>query len=496
MPTYKQLFIVAILTSVTNFLIIPIFPMQSSTSAPRAQRLVDIEEIREATDAAANDAREAVLNVNVANTRALDAIRTSAEVNARVREASQMIDTMRQRIELMQPTAALIDNARAAISEHARIEANAITALLENTNIPIEDRIRVAREAAQAGVNEGARNLREILGDSALMMKIGSAIVVIALCIYTLKYGIPAYINYLTKPYLISETSRSGWFGWFKSRQVYNLDDLIFPPLLNDQLQDLLVRVQTAKKYDTPLPNVLFYGPPGTGKTAFAKALAYASGLDYALTSGSEFTKITDLAHATNELRKLLDWAKKSKKGLLLFIDEAESLFANRKLPTTSKKTQDFINTFLALVADQSQKNIMFVLATNHPFKLDDAITNRIGVSIEFTLPQAAEREKILYMYLVKFAQENKELIVSLHPEIEQSLPIYADHLDDFSPRAIKFLAEEMIIKARRQESKELTNEIAQTVINQEIHKQDQTIIWEYERDNWTKSLTNCSINK
>ena len=138
------------------------------------------------------------------------------------------------------------------------------------------------------------------------------------------------------------------------------------------------------------------------------RALAYSSGLDYALTSGSEFAKITDLNHVSNELRKFLNWAKRSKNGLIVFIDEAESLFANRKLLTTSKATQDFINTFLALISDQSQKKVMFIFATNHPFKLDDAIINRIGINVEFTLPEAHEREKILFMYLVKVAQENE----------------------------------------------------------------------------------------
>ena len=172
--------------------------------------------------------------------------------------------------------------------------------------------------------------------------------------------------------------------------------------------------------------------------------------------------------------------------GLIVFIDEAESLFANRKLPTTSKATQDFINTFLSLVSDQSQKKVMFIFATNHPFKLDDAITNRIGINIEFTLPKASEREKILLMYLAKFAQENEDAIVDFHPEIMRLLSKYADSLEGFSPRAIKFVAEEMIINARRQESMQLTNEIAQAVIDQAKHSLQQTELWEKERNEWT----------
>ncbi len=328
--------------------------------------------------------------------------------------------------------------------------------------------------------------VREMIGDPKLMIKIAVTIVVIALCIYILKYGLPVLVNYLTRPRVISETSRPGLFEWFKPKQTVNIDDLIFAPSLQNQLFDLLLRVQTAKKYDELLPNVLFYGAPGTGKTAFVKALAYESGLDYALTSGSEFAKITDLNQANNELRKLLKWAKRSKNGLIVFIDEAESLFANRKLQTTSKSTQDFINTFLSLVSDQSQKKVMFIFATNHPFKLDDAITNRVGTNIEFTLPEAPEREKILSTYLVKSAQENEAAIVDLHPDVIKLLPAYADELKGFSPRAIKFVAEEMIINARRQESMQLTNDIAQAVMDQAKHSLRQAVLWETERKEWS----------
>ncbi len=319
--------------------------------------------------------------------------------------------------------------------------------------------------------------------------KITIAVITAMLCIYVIKYGLPALMNYLIQPRIISETSRPGVFEWFKPKQAVAIDDLIFTPHLQKQLLDLLLRVQTAKKYDETLPNVLFYGAPGTGKTAFVKALAYESGLDYALTSGSEFAKITDLNQANNELRKLLNWAKRSKNGLIVFIDEAESLFANRKLATTSKATQDFINTFLSLVSDQSQKKVMFIFATNHPFKLDDAITNRVGINIEFTLPEGLEREKILSMYLVKSTQENEEAIVDLHPDIIKLLPKYAESLKGFSPRAIKFVAEEMIINARRQWPMQLTNDIALAIIDQAINSLQQTELWEKERSKWVGGL-------
>lgn len=402
----------------------------------------------------------------------------------------------------------------ALVKEAAKAEEKLADTVKKDIGLNVEDKIKIAQareqmkkdlgiyeqEAkirAQANIDaevgaekEKWKNIREVIGDSKPIIKIAIAIIATTLCLYAIKYGMPVLMNYLAQPRVISETSKTEWFGWSKTKKSFELDDLIFTPSLQKQLLDLLLRVQSAKKYNEALPNILFHGSPGTGKTAFVRTLAYTSGLDYALTSGSEFAKIKDLNRANNELRKLLNWAKKSSRGLIIFIDEAESLFANRKLPSTSKATQDFINTFLTLISDQSQKNVMFIFATNHPFKLDDAITNRVGINIEFTLPQTQEREKILLMYLAKFAQENEAAIVDFHPEIIKSLlSNYAVLLEGFSPRAIKFVAEEMIIKARRQKTMQLTNEIAQEVIDAAKHNLLQTIQWEKERDEWGKTL-------
>lgn len=342
------------------------------------------------------------------------------------------------------------------------------------------------KSRAQARIdveNAKWKNIREIVGDPKLILKIVISIIIIAMCVYAIKYGLPEIMSYLSKPRVITETSMQGLFD---PKQTIEIEDLIFAPLLQNQLSDLLVRVQSAKEYKEPLPNILFYGASGTGKTAFAKALAYSSGLDYALTSGSEFAKIKNLNDANNELRKLLNWAKKSKNGVIIFIDEAESLFANRKLSSTPKAAQDFINTFLSLVSDQSQKKLMFVFATNHPFKLDDAITNRVGMNIEFTLPHAAERAQILLMYLWKFAQDNDEITVGLPEDVLQTLPRYAaGELEGFSPRAIKFVAEEMIIKSRRQQDLQLTKDIVETEIARAKNSLDRTAIWEKELVEW-----------
>ena len=335
---------------------------------------------------------------------------------------------------------------------------------------------RATIDAEEAKIKTLIKNL---VDDPKRISTVVLAISSTALIIYTIKNSLYLLINHLTKPRVITETSSN----WFKPQPEIGLKELIFSPDLKKQLLDLALRIKTAKSYKENLPNILFYGAPGTGKTAFVKALAYDSGLKYAFTSGSEFAKITDLNIANNELRELLSWAKNDSNGLIIFIDEAESLFANRKLPETSKAAQDFINTFLALVPEKSHKKLMFIFATNNPVKLDDAILDRIGPKIEFVLPQEEERQMILALYLQKFSDENKDAKVFIQSKVKENLPAYAKKLEGFSPRAIKFVAEEMIVNARHQEYKWLTDCIAQKVLSDAINNLQQEALWKKDRD-------------
>ena len=54
-----------------------------------------------------------------------------------------------------------------------------------------------------------------------------------------------------------------------------------------------------------------------------AKRLAYHCGLDYACMSGGDVAPLG--AGAVSELNSLFAWAARTPKGLLLFIDEAET---------------------------------------------------------------------------------------------------------------------------------------------------------------------------
>ena len=110
---------------------------------------------------------------------------------------------------------------------------------------------------------------------------------------------------------------------------------------------------------------MLFYGPPGTGKTMAAKRLARTSGMDYAIMSGGDVAPLG--GKAVTQLHELFDWSERSRKGLLLFIDEADA-FLGRRGDEMSEGLRGALNALLFRTGDQS-RDFMVVLATNRPGK-------------------------------------------------------------------------------------------------------------------------------
>lgn len=78
----------------------------------------------------------------------------------------------------------------------------------------------------------------------------------------------------------------------------------------------------------------------GTGKSMAAKRLARTAGLDYAIMSGGDVAPLG--GKAVQQLHELFDWAERSRRGLLLFIDEADA-FLGRRGAQMSEVRQGFL---------------------------------------------------------------------------------------------------------------------------------------------------------
>jgi len=55
----------------------------------------------------------------------------------------------------------------------------------------------------------------------------------------------------------------------------------------------------------------------------FGRVLAYESGMDYAIMTGGDVGPLGK--DAVTELHNLFDWARRSKRGLVVFMDEADA---------------------------------------------------------------------------------------------------------------------------------------------------------------------------
>ncbi|KAM3342931.1 ATPase family AAA domain-containing protein 3C [Capsicum galapagoense] len=290
------------------------------------------------------------------------------------------------------------------------------------------ERINGEREKWLAAINTTFSHVEEgfriLLNDrSKLVMTVGG-VTALAAGVYTTREGARVtwgYINrILGQPSLIRESSMSRfpWSGMIS--QVANkglkfgtaaglpatgqsksaFGSIILHPSLQRRIEHLAKATANTKTHQAPFRNMLFYGPPGTGKTMVAREIARKSGLEYAMMTGGDVAPLG--AQAVTKIHEIFDWAKKSNKGLLLFIDEADAFLCERNSTYMSEAQRSALNALLFRTGDQS-RDVVLVLATNRPGDLDSAVTDRIDEVIEFPLPQEVERFKLLKLYLNKY---------------------------------------------------------------------------------------------
>ncbi|EOA30089.1 hypothetical protein CARUB_v10013196mg [Capsella rubella] len=286
------------------------------------------------------------------------------------------------------------------------------------------DRANAEREKWVAAINTTfdhiGGGLRAILTDQNKLVVAVGGVTALAAGIYTTREGAKVIWSYvdriLGQPSLIRESSR-GKYPWSGSlsRVVSTLrgkdaskngkgfGDVILHPPLHKRIEQLANATANTKIHQAPFRNVLFYGPPGTGKTMAARELARKSGLDYALMTGGDVAPLG--SQAVTKIHQLFDWGKKSKRGLLLFIDEADAFLCERNKTYMSEAQRSALNALLFRTGDQS-KDIVLALATNRPGDLDSAVADRVDEVLEFPLPGEEERFKLLNLYLEKYIAE------------------------------------------------------------------------------------------
>jgi ATPase family AAA domain-containing protein 3A/B len=215
----------------------------------------------------------------------------------------------------------------------------------------------------------------------------------------------------LLTPALVRETSRStGHFGLARlimstlggAEPLGSLADVVLRADTGARVRELATSVANARTNGAPYRNVLFYGPPGTGKTMAAKRLARSVGMEYALMSGGDVGPLG--RDAVTQLHALFDWAATSKRGVLLFIDEADAFLSSRSRAAMSEDQRNALNALLYRTGEASSK-FMLVLATNRPGDLDAALTDRVDESLSFGLPDLTARRRLVRLYFLEYVK-------------------------------------------------------------------------------------------
>ncbi len=274
-----------------------------------------------------------------------------------------------------------------------------------------------AADTTSAYVNNVGKTVGSVITN--IVIKNSLITVLSALGIATMWYGSKVLWNFierkLKQPTLIIESSRKNVFqrmkGAFTRKQEPVKRPMIFEQATQERLQAL---IETTKNINTNIKrgkkniayrNLLLYGPPGTGKTLFAQQLAQQSNMEFAITSGASFSK----KGALEAMDDLFAWANKSK-GLILFIDEAESLMPDRNNLNPDSDSYRIFTSFLNYTGTRSNR-FMIVMATNRLNVIDEAMHRRIDDLVELSLPEISQRIAILQIYrdVILFDTNNNE---------------------------------------------------------------------------------------
>lgn len=236
----------------------------------------------------------------------------------------------------------------------------------------------------------------------------------LALGIYSAKGGTGVASRYIEarigKPSLVNETSRFSFLDIishpikavqrFKTKATDALQGVILEPKLEERLRDVAIATKNTRQNNGMYRNILMHGPPGTGKTLFAKKLAEHSGMDFAIMTGGDVGPMGK--DGVTAIHKVFDWAHTSRRGLLLFVDEADAFLRKRSSEQISEDLRSALNAFLYRTSEQNPK-FMLVLASNTPEQFDYAINDRLDEMVEFLLPGLEERERLIRLYFDKF---------------------------------------------------------------------------------------------
>ncbi len=168
-------------------------------------------------------------------------------------------------------------------------------------------------------------------------------------------------------------------------------------------IQFIWQRSQLAQLGQATKKGILFYGPPGTGKTHT---------IHYLAASLPGHTTLLITAEQVKLLSEYMALARLLQPSIVV-IEDVDLIAQNREV-TTRPYEEILLNRLLNEMDGLTEEaDILFILTTNRPEVLEGALASRPGrvdQAIEFPLPDAVGREKLVRLYSAT-AQASDEIV-------------------------------------------------------------------------------------
>jgi SpoVK/Ycf46/Vps4 family AAA+-type ATPase len=150
----------------------------------------------------------------------------------------------------------------------------------------------------------------------------------------------------------------------------------------------------------------MFSGPSGTGKTMAAEILARDLGFDlYKIDLSAVVNKY--IGETEKNLERLFSDAENT--DTILFFDEADALFGKRSAVSDAHDRYANIETGYLLQRTE-EYNGLVILASNLPKNVDEAFLRRLHFTVNFSLPEEAERLEIWRRTFPREAPQDHDL--------------------------------------------------------------------------------------
>lgn len=195
-------------------------------------------------------------------------------------------------------------------------------------------------------------------------------------------------LNALLKKFLGFTLDKDAFFSLPGQTELENF--------INDNFIDYIKYPEKYQRFKLKmLDPIMLYGAPGTGKTYAANALAKFLGWKFFTIDASQYEQ-----NSVGSAKKITEIFNKAKDAApsIVFIDEADSMFAKRR----SCNNNEGISQFLRSISDTAKDRVLVIAATNRIDDMDEAIlrngrfSNKIEISYADTKGVLAVMEEYL----------------------------------------------------------------------------------------------------